>query len=172
MSTTVVAAKHKLVLPSELMLFFKSIITVEGMARVIQSDFDLLPHALEFTDELIHNKLDTSKLKDDAIGFGRDSAMLMRTLPRQVRQFVRRVNHPDFAFRLSLVELEEVKKSLESSSNLMFLGLVIGSLIISGSATMFVTGDHVIFGIPLLSAIFYGLAGTLGLAAFRNYIKK
>ena len=172
MSTTVVAAKHRLVLPSELMLFFKSIITVEGMGRIIQSDFDLLPHALEFTDELVRNKLDPSRLKEDALGFGRDSAMLVRTLPRQVRQFVRRVNHPDFAFRLSLVELEEVKKSLESSSNLMFLGLVIGSLMISGSATMFVDNGHVIFGIPLLSAIFYGLAGALGLAAFRNYIKK
>lgn len=172
MSTTVVAAKHRLVLPSELMMFFKSIVTVEGMSRIIQPDFDLLPHALEFTDELVRNKVDPVRMKEDAIGFGRDSAMLIRTLPRQVRQFVRRVNHPDFAFRLSLVELEEVKKSLESSSNLVFLGLVIGSLMISGSATMFVDRGHVIFGIPLLSAIFYGLAGALGLAAFRNYIRK
>lgn len=172
MSTTVVAAKHRLVLPSELMLFFKSIVTVEGMGRIIRSDFDLLPHALEFADELVHAKLDTDRFKEDALGFGRDSAILLRTLPRQLRQFVRRVNHPDFAFRLSLVELEEVKKSLETSSNLVFLGLVIGSLMISGSATMFVDRGHVIFGIPLLSAIFYGLAGALGLAAFRNYIKK
>jgi len=172
MSTTVVAAKHRLVLPSELMLFFKSIVTVEGMGRIIRSDFDLLPHALEFTDELVRGKVDPQRMKEDAMGFGRDSAMLVRTLPRQLRQFVRRVNHPDFAFRLSLVELEEVKKSLESSSNLMFLGLVIAGLMISGSATMFIDRGALIFGIPLLSAIFYGLAGALGLAAFRNYIKK
>lgn len=172
MSTTVVAAKHHLVLPSELMLFFKSIITVEGMGRIIRSDFDLLPHALEFADELVRTKMDPQKMKDEALVFGRDSALLVKTLPRQLRQFARRVNHPDFAFKLSLVELEEVKKSLESSSNLMFLGLVIGSLMISGSATMFVDHGHVIFGIPLLSAIFYGLAGALGLAAFRNYIRK
>lgn len=172
MATTSVAAKHRLVLPSELMLFFKSIVTVEGMARVIRPDFDLLPHALEFADELVRNKVDTMRLKEDALEIGRDTAHLVRTLPRQLRQFVRRVNHPDFAFRLSLVELEEVKRSVETSSNLMFLGLVIGSLIISGSATMFVERGHTLFGIPLISAIFYGLAGALGLAAFRNYIKK
>lgn len=172
MSTTVVAAKHRLVLPGELMLFFKSIVTVEGMGRIIRSDFDLLPHALEFADELVRAKLDTERFKGDALGFGRDSAMLLRTLPRQLRQFVRRVNHPDFAFRLSLVELEEVKKSLETSSNLVFLGLVIAGLMLSGSATMFIDRGHLILGIPLLSAIFYGLAGALGLAAFRNYIKK
>lgn len=172
MSTTAVAAKHRLVLPSELMLFFKSIVTIEGMARVIRPDFDLLPHALEFADELVRNKIDTMRLKEDALEIGRDTGQLVRTLPRQLRQFVRRVNHPDFAFRLSLVELEEVKRSMETSSNLVFLGLVIGSLILSGSATMFVERGHTLFGIPLISAIFFLLAGALGLAAFRNYIKK
>lgn len=172
MGTTAVAAKHHLVLPSELMLFFKSIVTVEGMGRVIQSDFDLLPHALEFADELVRTKVDPMRMKEDALGFGRDTAQLVRTLPRQIRQFVRRVNHPDFAFRLSLVELEEVKRSLESSSNLMFLGLVIGSLIMSGSAAMFLERGHLFLGIPVLAALFYGLAGALGLAAFRNYIRK
>ncbi|MDX9731299.1 MAG: AarF/ABC1/UbiB kinase family protein [Bdellovibrionales bacterium] len=172
MSTTVVAAKHKLTVPSDLMLFFKSIVTVEGMGRVIQRDFDLLPHALEFADELAQNKMDPQRLKEEAASFGRDTAVLVRTLPRQVRQFVRRVNHPNFAFRLSLVELEEVKRSLESSSNLIFLGLVIGSLILAGSMTMFFEKGHFFLGLPVLSALFYGLAGALGLAAFRNYIKK
>lgn len=172
MGTTAVAARHKLVLPSELMLFFKSIVTVEGMGRVIQSDFDLLPHALEFAGELVSAKTDPQRWKEDALGFGRDSAILLKTLPRQLRQFVRRVNHPDFAFRLSLVELEEVKRSMESSSNIIFLGLVIGSLIISGSALMFLERGHLVFDIPVLSAIFYGMAGALGLAAFRNYMKK
>jgi ubiquinone biosynthesis protein len=82
------------------------------------------------------------------------------------------VNHPDFAFRLSLVELEEFNRTLEKSSNLLFLGLVIGSLILSGSATMFLPSGHLIAGIPLLSALFFSLAGGLGLLAFRNYIRK
>ncbi len=172
MGTTAVAARHNLTLPSELMLFFKSIVTVEGMGRVIQSDFDLLPHALEFAGELVSAKADPQRWKDEALGFGRDSAILLKTLPRQLRQFVRRVNHPEFAFRLSLVELEEVKRSMESSSNIIFLGLVIGSLIISASALMFLERGHLVFDIPVLSAIFFGMAGALGLAAFRNYMKK
>lgn len=172
MATTAVAAKHRLTLPSELILFFKSIVTVEGMGRVIRKDFDLLPHALEFAAELVKSKADPQRWKDDAIGFGRDSAVLMKTLPRQIRQFVRRVNHPDFAFRLSLVELEEVKRSVESSSNIIFLGLVIGSLVMSGSAALFLTHLPQFLGMPVLSTLFYGMAATLGVVAVRNYIKK
>lgn len=172
MATTAVAAKHRLVIPSELMLFFKSIVTVEGMGRLIRQDFDLLPHALEFAGELVTNKTDPQRWKEEAMIFGRDSAAVLKSLPQHLRQFARRVNHPDFAFRLSLVELEEVKRSMESSSNIIFLGLIIGSLIMSGSAAMFLTHGPLVFGIPVLSALFYTLAGLLGLAAFRNYIKK
>ena len=42
MRSTAVAAKHHLTLPAELMLFFKSVVTVEGMGRMIADDFDLL----------------------------------------------------------------------------------------------------------------------------------
>lgn len=174
MRTTAISAKHGLVLPSELLLFFKSIVTVEGMGRVINREFDLLPHALEFADELVKSKTDPLRLRDDALRVGRDSLALLKSLPRELRQFVRKINHPDFAFRLSLVELEELKTSLEASSNLIFLGLVIGSLILSGSALMFLpaAASGMVLGIPIWSAIFYSLALFFGLAAFRNYIRK
>lgn len=172
MQTTTLAAKHRLILPSELMLFFKSIVTVEGMGRAIDPDFDLLPHALEFAGELTEQKLDIKQLKHDALSLGRDTGILIKTLPRQVRQLVRRINHPDFAFRLSLVELEELKKSVESSSNIIFLGILISSLILAGSGLMFLNEAQRFLGLPLLSGIFYALAGALSLLAFRNYFKK
>src|SRR5690606_9641856 len=40
MDSTAVAARYQLVLPSELILFFKSIATVEGMGRMIMPDFN------------------------------------------------------------------------------------------------------------------------------------
>lgn len=172
MASTAVAARHRLVLPSDLMLFFKSIVTVEGMGRTIQPEFDLLPHAIEFASELAGQAFKFDRLKSDALAFSRDAAVLTKTLPRQLRQIVRRINHPEFAFRFSLVELDELKRSVEASANLLFLGLVIGSLILSASAAMFLTGESRVFGIPVLSALLYSGAGALGLVAFRNYIKK
>jgi ubiquinone biosynthesis protein len=172
MDSTGVAARHRLILPSELMLFFKSIVTVEGMAHMIVRDFNLLDHALEFAEELVKAKYSPDRVGEDVLLFGRDATALLSGLPRQLKQFVRKVNHPDFAFSLSLVELEELKRSIETSSNILFLGLIIGSLIVSASGALFLSRGPVVFDMPVVSAAGYGLAIVLGMVAFYNYIRK
>lgn len=172
MDSTAVAARHQLVVPSELMLFFKSIVTVEGMARMIIEDFNLLDYALEFANELVKTKYSPERVREEVLLFGRDSADLLQGLPRQLKQFIRKVNHPDFAYRHSLVEFEELKRSIETSSNILFLGLIIGSLIVSASLTMSLKDVPLVLEMPVVSAVGYLLALLLGLVGFYNYIKK
>lgn len=172
MDSTAIAARHRLVLPTELMLFFKSIVTVEGMAHMIMKDFNLLDHALEFAEEIVKAKYSPDRLKEEVGHFGRDTSALLKGLPRQLKQFVRKINHPDFAFKLSLVELDELKRSVETSSNIIFLGLVIGSLILSASLTMFLTHGPFVFHMPVVSALGFALATVLGLVGFYTYIRK
>lgn len=173
LDSTAVAARYGLVLPSELLLFFKSIVTVEGMANLISDDFNLLDHALEFATEIVKTKYSPERIGEELRAFGQDTTSLLKGLPREIKQFVRKVNHPAFAFRLSLVQLEDIKRSLETSANILFLGLVIGSLILSASIMMM--GSHqgpTVGGFPLLSVIGYGFAGALGMVGFYNYIRK
>jgi len=172
MRSTTLAAKHHLILPAELMLFFKSIVTVEGMGRMISKDFDLLHYALEFASELVKAKYEPKRIREDFLIMARDVSSLLYGLPRQLRQMSRRVNHPEFAVRMKLSEIDDLTRSVETGSNIVFLGLVIAALIVSGSMTLgFDKGPH-FFQLPMLSAICYGLAAVLGLVAFRNYISK
>ncbi len=172
MDSTGIAARHDLILPSELMLFFKSIVTVEGMARMIVKDFNLLDHALEFAEDLVKARLNPERIRGEMLTLGRDTKALLAELPRQMKQMVRKVNHPDFSFRLSLNELDELKRSVETSSNIIFLGLIIGSLILSASILMFFDSGATVLHTPTHSAIGFGLAIILGMVAFYNYIKK
>jgi ubiquinone biosynthesis protein len=172
MDSTVVAAKHHVMLPSELMLFFKSVVTVEGMGHMVIKDFDLLGQALEFASELVKAKYEPKRIRDDLLMLSRDSAGMLYNLPRQIKQFVRKINHPDFAVRMSMVELEEIKRSIETSSNILFLGLIIGSLILASSIALFINHGPYLLGLPIPSALGLILASVLSLVAFFNYIRK
>lgn len=172
MNSTSVAARHRLVLPTELMLFFKSIVTVEGMGSMVMKEFDLLSSALEFASELVKNRYEPKRMREDFQVLARDSASLLYALPRQLKQLVRKVNHPDFAVQINVHDLDEIKRSIETSSNIVFLGLVIGSLILAGALTMFIKEVPYLFGLPFPSTLGFGLAAILGLVAFRNYIRK
>jgi ubiquinone biosynthesis protein len=172
LDSTAIAARYKLVLPTELLLFFKSIVTIEGMGRTIMQDFNLLDHALEFANEIVKSKYEPARIGEEVAIWSRDASELLKTLPRQLKQITRKLNHPEFAFRLSLVELDDMTRSVERASNILFLGLIVGSLILSSSIAMFLEKGPIVFNMPLVSALGYSLAGVIGLVAFYNYIRK
>ncbi len=172
LDSTAIAARHKLQLPSELVLFFKSMVTIEGMARTISPDFDFLAHSLEFASEMIESRYEPAKMAKDLAFVARDVNSLLQHLPRQMKQVIRKVNSPDYSLKIHFTEADDFKRSIEISSNLIFLGMVIGSLILSASVVAALDEGTGYFGLPVLSLVGYGTAGVFGLLAFYNYIRR
>lgn len=172
MQTTQIAAKHHLVLPSVLMMFFKSVVTIEGMGRSLVEDFDILPHALSFAQELVEERYKSQMIKEDLTMLTREVGGLLYHLPRQLKQLMRKLNHPEFSHKISIREMDDLRRSIESSSNILFLGLIIGALILSGTLGMFLNQGPYILAMPVLSSLQFLLAVLFGVLAFYNYIKK
>ncbi len=172
MSTSAVAAKHHLVLPAELMLFFKSIVSIEGIGRRIAKDFDFLQYSLEVAEEMAKHQMDPSKIMSELNQVARESKAFLNSLPRQLNFLLRKLNSPEHSFRLKIEEIQDLKKSIEVSFNLLFLGVIIAALILSASLVYVHDSGHLIAGVPTLSFMSYILAVFLGIVAFFNYIKK
>ena len=170
MSSATVAAQHRLTLPSELILFFKSLISTEALGRLLAKDFDFLSHYMSFVQPLMRTHYSTSKIGKDLAYTVRDVNALLSHLPRQLRQVLRRLNNPNLAIKMQVRELYFLKRSIDNSANIIFLGLVIGSCILGASALY--VADMMAARTPTFSLIGYGIAAVLGLVAFVNYIKK
>lgn len=130
LDSTVVAAKHGLILPTELVMFFKSVVSLEGMGRVLLKDFDFLSYSLEFSKDLIQVHMEPKRLFSDASVFARDMNSLVSTLPRQLKQVLRRINDPDFAIQVHSSDLEALRKTMERGYWLQFGGLIIAATIL------------------------------------------
>ncbi|MAF89891.1 MAG: ubiquinone biosynthesis protein [Bdellovibrionaceae bacterium] len=172
LDATRVAGKHGISLPSDLMLLFKSILTIEGMGRSLGEDFDLLSFSNEFAVEVIKSKYNFDRLAKNLGMITKDSAALLTGLPRHARQALRKLNSPNFHWKLQVEEMHELKRGVEKGSNIIFLGLVISSMLISATGAMFIPNSTLIGGIPAISAILYGLATFTGFVAVYNYIRK
>ena len=172
MDSTSIAAKYSIIMPSELMLFFKGIVTIEGLGRTIVKDFDLLQYALEFANEIVRMKYDPQRIVKDLAKVAHDSTSLLYTLPRQMRQIVRKLNSQDFAVDLNLNQMEDLRRTVETSGNLTYLGLVVGSLIIASTMGMNIGKGPDVHGIPVVSLVGFGFAFFLSALAFYNYIRK
>src|SRR6266404_1246362 len=128
LDSTAVASKHGLTLPTELVMFFKSAVSLEGMARIILKDFDFLSYSLEFAKDLVQVHMEPKRLFSDASVFARDLNSLITTLPRQVKQVLRRLNDPDFTVQVRSVDVEALRKTMERGYWLLFWGLILGAI--------------------------------------------
>ncbi len=172
MSSSGVAARHHLSLPTELMLFFKSIVSIEGIGRRITPDFDFLKYTIEMASELVKHQMDPNKLLNEMSLVMRESKNFIQALPRQANFLLRKINSPAHAFKLNIPQIEDLKKSIEISFNLLFLGVIIAALILSASFVFIQPTENHINGMPTMSFVQYIIALVLGIVAFFNYIKK
>ncbi len=172
MKSSGVAARHHLQVPTELMMFFKSIVGIEGLGRKIRDDFDFLQYSLSIAGEIVKSQYDPNKAMADLSQVVRESRSFINALPRQLNFLLRKINSPSHSFRLEVPDIQDLKKSMEVSFNLLFLGVIIAALVMSSSYIFVHPTDSHIWGMPTISFVGYSLAVILGLAAFINYIKK
>lgn len=172
MSSASIAARHHLRVPTELMMFFKSIVSIEGLGRRIDRNFDFLQSALEFAGEIAKHQMDPQRILHDFTQVARESRNFLNALPRQLSFFLRKLNSPDHALRFEMKGLDELKRAVEVSFNLLFLGIIMAALILSASLMAHQPSLTTVAGLPTLSFVLYVLAGALGVVAFFNYIKK
>lgn len=172
MDSAGIAAKHRIIVPSELMLFFKSMISIESLGRQMIRDFDFLKYSLEFAGELVKTKYEPKRVVKDLTDLARDASSLVYDLPRQLKQLLRKINSPDFIAKLRIENTREIVRSIKSVGDLTFMGLLIGSLLIAGALSLDFETRVTVFGVPAVSALFFGLAWFHSLLAFYRYIRK
>jgi ubiquinone biosynthesis protein len=141
------------------------------MGREIVDDFDILSQTLEIASEIIKAKYDPQRVLKDLAVVLKDSATLLKDLPKQLQSNLRKKNHgrPQL---VTIAELKDVQRSVEVFSILVFLGMVIGSLILAGVMALDKQTANMIMDIPLTSAVCFLTAIFLGLIAFYNYIRR
>lgn len=162
MNSSSVATKNHVALPTEMMMFFKSIVTIEGLSRRIIKDFDFLHYALDFATQLAKTQYDPEKITTELFEVLRESKNLIYVLPRQLRQLLRKINHPDFALRVHILEIENIPKAIDRFGVILYWSLIISSLIISATLTLNQPTERIVLGLPLASFVGYLLAIVFG----------
>jgi ubiquinone biosynthesis protein len=154
---TKIATKYDIKVPGDWMLVFKAIVTVEGMGRTLDPDFDLLSAGNELVRDLVKNQYSVQRLTRDALWVGKDLAALLQVLPRQIRWMFRKLAANDFAIEVKSPQIEEVRKQLDVNSRRSSASVLASGLFIASAIALQHTEGRFIAGYPLLTVLFFGL---------------
>lgn len=158
-----ILTRYRIKFPSDLMLLAKALVTIEGVGRQLDPDFDMISHLRPFMEKLLHERVAPGSLTRELLRTTKAYGALMKNLPRDLKEFINRVNRNKFKIDLEHRGLEKLITDLDKSSNRISFSLLIAALVVGSSIIMQTDKGPMLLGFPALGFLGYSIAGVLGL---------
>ncbi|MGK5087167.1 AarF/UbiB family protein [Bdellovibrionota bacterium FG-2] len=158
--STKIATRHQIKIPGEWMIVFKAILTMEGMGRTLDPDFDLLKLGEEITKELVKNQYSMQRLSKDFLWIAKDISSLLQVLPRQLRWMFKKLSTNDFAIEIRSPDLENIRAQMDLNGRRLSLSVLTIGLFLASSVSVMHPVGHTIGDYPVVAVVFFG-AGCL-----------
>jgi ubiquinone biosynthesis protein len=160
--STRIAVKYNIRIPSDWMIVFKAIFSLEGLGKQLDPDFDFLSMGQDLIKSAVKDKISLTKAIREFNWLSRDVLALLEVAPRQLRWMMKKFNSNDFAFEIKFKEFENFKSILNQSSKKNTQAILVAGLFIASALSLNFQGGHSWKGYPLPSLIFF-IAGVLGM---------
>ncbi|MDH3391204.1 MAG: AarF/UbiB family protein [Desulfobulbaceae bacterium] len=162
---------HHLKLPSDLALMFKAMVTVEGTARQLYPELNVIAEIEPFI-----RRLGTERWKPAQIWrrFARQLRFYLKlqsNLPGSIQRILKKLEQGELNIQFKHENLGGLQKSLDNVSNRLSFSIILAALII-GSSMIITTGvKPLIFGYPVIGLVGYMISGILGLVVVVNIFR-
>jgi ubiquinone biosynthesis protein len=154
--------RHSIVLPSDLALLFKALITVEGLGRQLDPEFQLVDHITPFLQQLMQERYQPATLLQRSRRRLVELATIAGRVPEDLRELLREARRGRMKIDLDLKRLDHFGHQLDRSANRLTVGIVTAALIVGSSIVMTVGGGPTLVGLPLFGLLGFLLAVIAG----------
>jgi len=131
-----IAQKHKIRLPRDLILFFRAVVTLEHIGRSLDPDFKFSEFGQKFSREIIRRQFSTQNLSRDLLK-GLEG---LRSLPGAVRSLAHKLESD--ALFPQLEGLEKGLQSFKRSNQLLALSVIFMASLVGTSLLSALAPDH------------------------------
>ncbi|WP_282436996.1 ABC1 kinase family protein [Novilysobacter ciconiae] len=156
---TALLRANRLALPADLALMIKVFVTLEGLGRSLDPDFDMASEAAPFLRRAMLQRYRPATLLRQGARTLAETTELLAGLPRDIRRLMRSARRGNVKLHVDIDRLDEFGTQLNHAANRLTVGVVLAALIIGSSITLTVRGGPTLLGLPA-----FGLLGFVGAA--------
>ncbi len=149
--------QHQLALPPDLSLLIKAFISLEGMGRELDPDFDMAGAAMPLLEQALRARYAPTALLQRGWRGVSEALSLVAGLPQEISRLLRAARRGRLEIHIDIAHLTRVGNQLDNAVSRLTVGIVIAALIIGSSIVMTVPGGPTWLGLP-----FFGLLGFVG----------
>jgi ubiquinone biosynthesis protein len=158
-----VVTNYRIRLHPDMMLLAKAFITIEGMGRRLDPNFDMVQYLRPLMEQEMKRRYAPRNIWRDLYSNLSSYANLARTLPKDIKEILNRLNRDKFKIDLEHRGLDHFIRELDKSANRVSSSLIIAALIVGSSIVVDSGRGPLLFGLPLFALTGYTIAGIVGL---------
>ena len=164
--------QHQIKVPSDLVLLTKALVTVEGVGRELDPDFNMVTRAKPFANKLIRQKYSLSNLFKIGGKFTEEFFNSLKTFPNEFSYLVRNLRKGKLTISFQHKGLEKLILEIDRASNRLSFSMIISALIVGSSFIILSDKGPFVFDYPVLGIFGYLIAAVLGLWLVISIIRR
>jgi ubiquinone biosynthesis protein len=154
-----IVRSHSIVLPSDLSLMFKALITLEGLGRQYDPDFHIINHLTPLVKSALAERYQPAELMRRGRNAVSEFMNVVGGVPRDLARLLRDTRRGKTRVDLDLKRLDSFGRQLDRTLDRVTVGIMTASLVIGSAIVLTVRDGPVVLGVPVLPAL--GLLGDL-----------
>ena len=148
--------EHSFVIPSDLALMFKAIITMEGLGRQFDPDFQVVDQLAPLLQRARMERYQPEALFRHGRNAISDFIDVTARVPRDLSRLLRDARRGKTRVDLDLKRLDQFGAQIDRSLDRATMGIMTGSLVIGSSIVMTVQGGPTLFDVSLYTMLGFG----------------
>jgi ubiquinone biosynthesis protein len=170
--TVALMSRHKVYFKENNYLLAKALITIEGVGKALDPDFNaskaIKPFVLRFYKENFSFTAFLSKASEMPKEFGD----FLVQFPQDIKSIVEKMKSGKLKIEFQHMGLEEIEESIEKSANRLSVSIIIAAILIGSALLLHAKIPPMLFGIPVLGLAGFVTAVGMGIVLIRSIYKK
>jgi ubiquinone biosynthesis protein len=166
------ASRHRLRIPPDIFLMMKALTTIEGVARMLDPDFEMITKAAPFVKRILLGRFTPQRISGDMYRLALDLMKFVKQFPKDLLDISRMVRQQKLYVRIENQGLDRMLSTHDQISNRISFSIIIAALIIGSALIVISEIPPLFYGISLIGIIVFLAAAVMGIWLLVAIIRK
>ncbi|MBW1753658.1 MAG: AarF/ABC1/UbiB kinase family protein [Deltaproteobacteria bacterium] len=155
-------SRHRLIVPPDIFLMMKALTTIEGVALMLNPDFDMVKQTAPFIEQVKLARFYPGRIAGDIFKLGSDMLQFANRFPKDMLEIMRLIRQQKLSVQMEHKGLETMLATYDQISNRISFSIIIAALIIGSALIVISAIPPLFYGISLIGIIGFLAAAIMG----------
>ena len=156
-------SRHRLMIAPDIFLMMKAMTTVEGVALVLDPDFDMIAQTAPFIRRIKLSRFHPERIAEDLIKLVSETLQFVEKFPKDMLEITRLIRQQRLSLKMEHQGLDAMLATHDRISNRISFSIIIAALIIGSALIVISEIPPLFYGISLIGIVLFSTAAIMGI---------